>query len=66
MFEAGQDVVVSYQGEECLGEVIESHHGWVLARVVIDPVTDWGDDLSPILSPVSQVMVRERDVRLVE
>lgn len=63
MFSAGQDVVVTFDGEECPGEVIESHHGWVLARVLIDPNSDHGG-ISPTLSPVSQVMVREGDVRL--
>lgn len=62
MFDPGQDVVVNFDGEDCQGEVIESQHGWVLARVLIDPMIDHGG-MSPTLSPVSQVMVRERDVR---
>ena len=65
MFEPGQDVVVLFDGEECPGEVIECNHGWVLARVLIDPCSDWGS-LSDRLSPVSQVMVREGDVRLAD
>jgi hypothetical protein len=62
MFDPGQDVVVTFDGEDCPGEVIENRSGWVLAKVLIDPMTDHGR-MSASLSPVSEVMVRERDVR---
>jgi hypothetical protein len=62
MFDPGQDVVVTFDGEDCPGEVIENRSGWVLAKVLIDPMTDHGR-MSSALSPVSEVMVRERDVR---
>ena len=62
MFDPGQDVVVTFDGEDCPGEVIENRSGWVLAKVLIDPATDHGR-MSSSLSPVSEVMVRERDVR---
>lgn len=62
MFSTGQDVVVTFDGEECRGEVIEVRNGWVLAKVLIDLTTDWGEN-NGVLSPVSQVMVREKDVR---
>jgi hypothetical protein len=65
MFDPGQDVIVTFDGEDCQGEVIESKHGWILAKVLIDPASDHGG-ISPTLSPVSQVMVRESDVRIVE
>lgn len=65
MYSPGQDVLVNFDGEECPGEVIEQHHGWVLARVLIDPFADFGS-VTARLSPVSQVMVRESDVRPVE
>ena len=63
MFRPGQDVIVQFDGEECQGEVIESNRGWVLAQIIIDPSSDHGQ-ISPTLSPVSQVMVREGDVRI--
>lgn len=65
MIRPGDDVVVDFDGEECLGEVLEVRGGWFLCRVLIDPVTDFGA-ISPRLDPVSLVMVREKDVRLAE
>lgn len=65
MFSPGDDVLVTFDGEECPGEVIENRNGWILARVMIDPVADFGS-LTPRLSPVSQVMVRDKDVRPVD
>lgn len=63
MFDPGEDVVVTFDGEECQGEVIENRNGWILARIIIDPTSDYGPQ-TPRMSPVSQVMVREKDVRL--
>ena len=65
MFEPGDDVIVSYDGEDCPGEVINYTNGWVLARVLIDPVTDYGS-VTDRLSPISNVMVRESEVRLAD
>jgi hypothetical protein len=62
MFNPGQDVVVTFDGEDCPGEVIDNRNGWVLAKVLIDPMTDHSP-MNSSLSPVSEVMVRERDVR---
>lgn len=62
MFSVGQDVVVTFDGEDCPGEVLDVRNGWILAKVLIDPLADWGVQ-GPRLAPVSQVMVRERDVR---
>lgn len=62
MFKAGQDVVVMFDGEECVGEVIDHRNGWVLAQVLIDPLVDMGS-VTARLSPVSEVMVRESAVR---
>lgn len=58
--------MVNFDGEECPGEIIEQHHGWVLARVLIDPFADFGEFTTSELAPVSQVMVRESDVRPME
>lgn len=65
MFQPGDDVIVQFDGEDCPGEVLEVRNGWVLARVLIDPVSDYGS-ITARLAPVSQVMVRERDVRRAE
>lgn len=65
MFDAGQDVVVTFDGEEYAGEVIYHKNGWVLAQVLIDPLVDHGS-LTARLCPVSEVMVRESSVRPVE
>lgn len=58
----GMPCVVTFDGEDCNGEVVGIHNGWIQARIVIDPVTDWGE-LGSRLSPVSYVMVRESCVR---
>lgn len=63
MFKPNDDVIVEFDGEECRGEVVDTHHGWVLTRINIDPVTDFGD-LTPRLDPRSLAMVREHQVRL--
>ena len=63
MFQPGQDVVVSFDGVEYPGEVLDHTRGWVMARLPIDPVTDHGD-VTPMLGMQSIVNVRETDVRL--
>ena len=63
VFSAGQDVVVTFDGEEYVGEVIEHQRGWVTARVLIDPLTDHGR-ISPMLGATAIVNVRESFVRL--
>ncbi len=65
MIRPGDDVIVQFDGEDCVGEVVEVRGGWFLCRVLIDPVTDFGA-ISPRLDPVSLVMVRDKDVRLAE
>lgn len=64
-FKAGDDVLVTFDGEDCRGEVVEIHHGWILARVLIDPAADFGEATAR-LAPVSLVMVRESEVRPLE
>lgn len=58
-------MLVNFDGEECRGEVLENRNGWVLCKVLIDPLSDWGS-IGERLSPVSQVMVRDKDVRPVD
>jgi hypothetical protein len=64
-FRAGDDVVVSFDGEDCPGEVLNSSGGWVMCRVMLDPLVDWGRQ-GPRLAPVSTVCVQENSVRLAE
>lgn len=65
MFKPGQDVLVTFDGEEYPGEVLDVHKGRVMARVLIDPVNDHGD-CTPMLGLRSIVNVWESDVRPVE
>ena len=58
----GDECIVTFDGEDCPGEIVGIHNGWIQARIVVDPVTDWGE-LSSRLCPVSYVMVRESCVR---
>lgn len=62
MFEPGQDVVVTLDGVEHPGEVIEASKGWVLTKVSIDMENDYGS-LSDRLDPQSLFMVRDTNVR---
>lgn len=62
-FNPGQDVIVTFDGEEYPGEVIEQRHAWVMARVLIDPVVDHGR-VTSMLGVQSVVNVRVSDVRL--
>ena len=65
MLDAGQDVLVTFDGEEYQGEVLEHARGWVMARILIDPTSDHGS-ASPMLGILPIVNVRETDVRLPE
>ena len=65
MLNAGQDVLVTFDGEEYQGEVLEHTRGWVMARILIDPTSDHGS-ASPMLGISPIVNVRETDVRLPE
>ena len=62
MFSAGEDVIVSFDGVESRGEVIDCRSGYVLAKIDIDPEGDYGS-LSARLSPRSTVCVKEVNVR---
>lgn len=62
MFEPGQDVLVTFDGEEYPGEIIDHSKGWVMARVCIDPLSDHGE-VTPMLGVRCIVNVRESDVR---
>lgn len=62
MFKPGDDVVVEFDGWEHRGEVKSTHNGWIYARVIVDPLVDYGS-VTPRLSPQSIVCVRENHVR---
>lgn len=59
----GDDVIVTFDGEDCPGEVLDVRNGWILAKILIDPALDFGS-ISARLDPQPLVMVRDRDVRL--
>lgn len=65
MFHPGDDVMVEFEGGEWPGEVERVHGGWVIARIAIDPVWDFGQ-ISPDISPIMTVAVRDKYVRPAE
>lgn len=64
-YQQGQDVIVTFDGEEYPGEVISEQHGRVMARVLIDPVVDHGM-VTSMLGIQSIVNVKATDVRLAD
>jgi hypothetical protein len=63
-FKPGDDVIVTFDGQDVNG-VVHSHlRGWVLAEIAIDPLWDYGS-LAARLAPHSIVCVKEGDVRRV-
>jgi len=58
----GDDIIVDFDGAEHPGEVVTHRNGWVRARILIDPVFDYGS-ITPRLAPISEVCVRESHVR---
>jgi hypothetical protein len=62
-FKPGDDVIVTFDGQDVRGVVHQSLRGWVLAEIEIDPLWDYGA-LSARLAPHSIVCVKERDVRV--
>lgn len=61
----GDDVIVTFDGEDCPGEVLDVRNGWILAKILVDPDLDFGS-ITARLDPQSLVMVRDRDVRLAD
>lgn len=58
----GDDVIVDFDGAEHAGEVITHRNGWIRARILIDPLGDYGS-ITPRLAPISEVCVRDTHVR---
>jgi hypothetical protein len=60
----GDDVIVTFDGVDCVGEVVTVHNGWYQCRIILDPLADWEAEPPPSqMSPVSYVMVREGAVK---
>lgn len=64
-FQPGDDVIVEFDGWEHRGEIKSSHNGWCYAKVIIDPLLDYGP-VGARLAPESIVCVREANVRHAE
>lgn len=64
-FQPGDDVIVEFDGWEHRGEIKSSHNGWYYAKVIIDPLLDYGS-VGARLAPESIVCVREVNVRHAE
>ncbi len=62
-YRRGQDVIVTLDGIDCPGVVIQQSSGYVMARIIVaDPEADYGPGTS-LLAPVQTVCVRECNVR---
>ena len=61
-YQPGDDVVVSFDGIDHVGEVEKVEHGWIHCRITIETAGDYGS-ITPRLSPQSTVCVRNGDVR---
>jgi hypothetical protein len=64
-FKRGDDVLVDFGGLVHRGEVISQSAGYVMARILSDPVWDYGN-MSPRLDPEPTVCVKETRVRKAE
>lgn len=61
-FRPGDDVIVTFDGQESPGEVIRADHGWVMCNILVDPQDDYGN-ITARMAPQSTVCVKEVDVR---
>lgn len=57
MFSKGDDVVVRFAGRDHVGKVISEQNGWILCRIHIDPLWNYGS-LNDRLGEISIVCVR--------
>lgn len=58
----GELVIVDFCGREHPGEVVRESNGWVMCRIMVDPLWDYGG-ISPRMDPVSTVCVSHSRVR---
>lgn len=61
-FQPGDDVIVTFDGQDSPGEVIRSSSGWVMCNILVDPEADYGN-ITARMAPQSTVCVKEVDVR---
>lgn len=59
-FQPGDDVIVDLKGRDHSGEVLEQRSGYVLCRIIIDPLWDYGrttwlDPEPTVCVPLSRV-----------
>jgi hypothetical protein len=64
-YEAGQAVIVDFDGIEHRGEVISHRRGDVVATIELDLVADYGG-ITPMMAPHQTVCIPERKVRPVD
>lgn len=58
----GDDVIVTFCGLDHRGEWIGTTGKYVLTRILIDPLYDYGE-MGPRLAPISYVCVEPSDIR---
>jgi hypothetical protein len=58
----GDTVTVTFQDEDHPGVIENIHHGWIYARITIDPELDYGK-ITARLAPQSTVCVRHNNIR---
>jgi len=63
-FQPGDDVVVTFDGNESPGEVISvsAVNGYIMCRILADPEADYGS-LNSWMPHMPTVCVREKDLR---
>lgn len=61
-FNTGDDVIVTFDGQDSPGEVLRASSGWVMCTIVVDPEYDYGN-ISARMAPQSTVCVKEVNVR---
>ena len=61
-FKPGDDVIVDFGGLDHPGEVISQSSGYVMVRILADPIADYGG-ISSMLDPEPTVAVKESKVR---
>ena len=63
-FKSGDDVIVTFDGNESPGEVItvSAVTGYILCRILSDPEADYGS-LNEMFPHMPTVCVREKDLR---
>jgi len=58
----GDEVIVKFSGKDHPGEVISHNRGWVMCRILLDPLWDYGS-ITARLDPEPVVCVKDVFVR---